>query len=37
MEEYMAWPGNPNLGEVREHFDGVENLKLETLCTEVWF
>jgi cell surface protein SprA len=29
--------GNPNLGEVRGILMGVENLKLESLCTEVWF
>ncbi|MFN8290082.1 MAG: cell surface protein SprA [Chitinophagaceae bacterium] len=29
--------GNPNLGEVRGILMGVENLKLENLCTEVWF
>jgi cell surface protein SprA len=29
--------GNPNLGEVKGILLGVENLNLETLCTEVWF
>src|SRR6187431_1902375 len=29
--------GNPNLGEVRGIFMGVENLKLEPIYTEVWF
>jgi cell surface protein SprA len=29
--------GNPNLGEVQGILLGVENLRLETLCTEVWF
>ena len=29
--------GNPNLGEVKGIMLGVENLKLESLCTEVWF
>ena len=29
--------GNPNLGEVRGMLLGVENVRLETLCTEVWF
>jgi len=28
--------GNPNLGEVRVMFLGVENRKRETACTEVW-
>lgn len=28
--------GNPNLGEVRVFFLGVENRKRETVCTEVW-
>jgi cell surface protein SprA len=29
--------GNPNLGEVRGMFLGVQNVGQETLCTEVWF
>jgi len=29
--------GNPNLGEVRGMLMGVENIGLESLCTEVWF
>jgi cell surface protein SprA len=29
--------GNPNLGEVRAFFIGVQNFKLETTCSEVWF
>lgn len=29
--------GNPNLGEVRGILMGVENLTIESLCTEVWF
>ncbi|MBK6992263.1 MAG: cell surface protein SprA [Chitinophagaceae bacterium] len=29
--------GNPNLGEVRGMLLGVENVNLETICTEVWF
>ena len=29
--------GNPNLGEVRAFFLGVENAKTEFACTEVWF
>ncbi|HTL07731.1 MAG TPA: cell surface protein SprA, partial [Chitinophagaceae bacterium] len=29
--------GNPNLGEVRGMFLGVQNIGQETLCTEVWF
>ena len=29
--------GNPNLGEVKGFFLGVENLKLEPITTEVWF
>ncbi|HWJ90067.1 MAG TPA: cell surface protein SprA, partial [Flavisolibacter sp.] len=29
--------GNPNLGEVRGMFLGVENARLETVCTELWF
>ncbi len=29
--------GNPNLGEVRGMLMGVENVRLETICTEVWF
>jgi cell surface protein SprA len=29
--------GNPNLGEVRGMLLGVENLKHESMCTEVWF
>lgn len=29
--------GNPNLGEVRAFFLGVQNVKLETTCSEVWF
>lgn len=29
--------GNPNLGEVRGMFMGVENVKQETVCTELWF
>lgn len=29
--------GNPNLGEVRGMLLAVENKRLETLCTEVWF
>jgi len=29
--------GNPNLGEVRAFFIGVENAKRESACTEVWF
>lgn len=29
--------GNPNLGEVRAFFLGVQNVKLETTCFEAWF
>ncbi len=29
--------GNPNLGEVRIFFLGVENRKRDNACTEVWF
>jgi cell surface protein SprA len=29
--------GNPNLGEVRGILMGVENVNLESACTEVWF
>ncbi len=29
--------GNPNLGEVRGMLLGVENVKQESICTEVWF
>ena len=29
--------GNPNLGEVRVFFLGVENRKRHEACTEVWF
>ncbi|HUC82069.1 MAG TPA: cell surface protein SprA, partial [Flavisolibacter sp.] len=29
--------GNPNLGEVRGMFLGVENAKREVVCTELWF
>lgn len=29
--------GNPNLGEVRGMFIGVQNNRLESICTEVWF
>ncbi len=29
--------GNPNLGEVRVFFLGVENRRRTTACTEVWF
>jgi len=29
--------GNPNLGEVRGMLMGVENLRNESICTEVWF
>src|SRR5260221_5844147 len=29
--------GNPNLGEVRGMLLAVENERLETVCTEVWF
>jgi len=29
--------GNPNLGEVRGMFLGVQNIGQETACTEVWF
>ncbi|HEY0680592.1 MAG TPA: cell surface protein SprA, partial [Chitinophagaceae bacterium] len=29
--------GNPNLGEVRAFFLGVQNVKLETTCSEIWF
>jgi cell surface protein SprA len=29
--------GNPNLGEVRGILLGVENVNLESVCTEVWF
>jgi cell surface protein SprA len=29
--------GNPNLGEVRGIFLGVQNVGQETVCTEVWF
>lgn len=29
--------GNPNLGEVRGIFMGVENVLRETICTEMWF
>ena len=28
--------GNPNLGEIRAFFIGVQNAKRETICTEVW-
>ncbi len=29
--------GNPNLGEVRAFFLGIENVGAENACTEVWF
>ena len=29
--------GNPNLGEIRIFFLGVENRKRPTACAEVWF
>ena len=29
--------GNPNLGEVRGVFMGIENLKLEPITAEIWF
>jgi cell surface protein SprA len=29
--------GNPNLGEIRGMFLGVENRKTEVICTEVWY
>ncbi|MGC4037031.1 MAG: cell surface protein SprA [Chitinophagaceae bacterium] len=29
--------GNPNLGEVRGIMLGVQNMKISSLCTEVWF
>jgi cell surface protein SprA len=29
--------GNPNLGEVRGMFLGVENVEKETACSELWF
>jgi cell surface protein SprA len=29
--------GNPNLGEMRGILMGVENVKQETVCTEIWF
>ncbi len=29
--------GNPNLGEVKGMLMAVENVKQETICTEVWF
>ena len=29
--------GNPNLGEVRGMLMGVENVRQETVCTEIWF
>lgn len=29
--------GNPNLGEVKGMLLGVENEKIESVCTEVWF
>jgi cell surface protein SprA len=29
--------GNPNLGEIRGMFLGVQNNKNENICTEVWF
>lgn len=32
-----AMLGNPNLGEVRGIMLGVESVKQENLCTEVWF
>ncbi len=32
----IAIYGNPNLGEVRVSFLGVENRKRESVCTEVW-
>ncbi len=35
-KEY-AMIGNPNLGEVRVFFLGVENRKRNTACAEVWF
>lgn len=33
----IAIYGNPNLGEVRAFFLGVQNARLETTCPEVWF
>ncbi|HEX6180226.1 MAG TPA: cell surface protein SprA, partial [Chitinophagaceae bacterium] len=33
----LAIYGRPNLGEVRVMFLGVENAKLETTCSEIWF
>ncbi len=33
----LAIIGNPNLGEVRGMFLGVQNNKNESICTEVWF
>lgn len=29
--------GNPNLGETRGIFIGVQNVKMESACTEIWF
>ncbi|MEO6000303.1 MAG: cell surface protein SprA, partial [Chitinophagaceae bacterium] len=29
--------GNPNLGEVRGFFMGIQNLSVESICTEAWF
>ncbi|MEO6916267.1 MAG: cell surface protein SprA, partial [Chitinophagaceae bacterium] len=29
--------GNPNLGEVRGYFMGIENKTNESICTEAWF
>ncbi|HUR66839.1 MAG TPA: cell surface protein SprA [Chitinophagaceae bacterium] len=29
--------GNPNLGEVRGMLLGVENVRIESICTEIWF
>lgn len=29
--------GNPNLGEVRGFFMGIQNVSLQEICTEAWF
>lgn len=29
--------GNPNLGEVRGFFMGIQNTTIESICTEAWF
>ncbi len=37
MEKEYSILGNPNLGEVRVFFLGVENRVRDNACFEVWF